>query len=121
MVRDKIRGVYLQGNEKARGFFADNLAPFSYLGANHVSAMSGGGTDHIIFDDLNIPAFQLIQGSQGGPPVSTHHSSTDLYEFVDEEAMIQNAVIMASLIYHAATRDELLPRKRLQPPIQVEK
>ena len=82
--------------------------------------MSGGGTDHIIFDDLNIPAFQLIQGSQGGPPVSTHHSSTDLYEFVDEEAMIQNAVIMASLIYHAATRDELLPRKRLQPPIQVE-
>ncbi|NOR19293.1 MAG: M28 family peptidase, partial [Xanthomonadales bacterium] len=67
----KIRGVYLQGNEKTRGFFTENLAPFSYLGANHVSAMSGGGTDHIIFNDLNIPAFQLIQGSQGGPPVST--------------------------------------------------
>jgi hypothetical protein len=116
----KIRGVYLQGNEKARGFFADNLAPFSYLSANHVSAMSGGGTDHIIFDDLNIPAFQLIQGSQGGPPVSTHHATMDLYEFVDEEALKQSAVIMASLIYHAATRDELLPRKRLQPPIQVE-
>jgi hypothetical protein len=44
----------------------------------------------------------------------------DLYEFVDEEALKQSAVIMASLIYHAATRDELLPRKRLQPPIQVE-
>jgi hypothetical protein len=44
----------------------------------------------------------------------------DVYELVNEEAIKQNAVIMASLIYHAATRDELLPRKRLQPPIQVE-
>lgn len=116
----KVRGVYLQGNEKVRGFFTDNLAPFAYLDASHVTAMSAGGTDHIIFDDLNIPSFQFIQDPLDYSP-RTHHSTLDLYEFVDEEAMKQNAVIMASLIYHAATRDELLPRKRLQPPIPVEK
>jgi len=47
----------------------------------------------------------------------THHTTLDVYELVNEEAIKQNAVIMASLIYHAATRDDLLPRKKLLPPI----
>jgi hypothetical protein len=112
----KIRGVHLQGNEKARVFFTDNLAPFAYLGANHVSALNEGTTDHVVFDELNIPAFTLFQDMLDYYP-RTHHTTMDVYELVDEEAIKQNAVIMASLIYHAATRDELLPRKKLLPPI----
>ena len=115
----KIRGVQLQGNEKARGFFTDNLAPFAYLDANYVSVLNDEGLDHVVFDDLNIPAFTLLQDMLDYYP-RTQHTTMDVYELVNEEAIKQNAVIMASLIYHAATRDELLPRKRLQPPIQVE-
>ena len=112
----KIRGVHLQGNEKARVFFTDNLAPFAYLDANYVSALNEGTTDHVVFDDLNIPAFTLFQDMLDYYP-RTHHTTMDVYELVNEEAIKQNAVIMASLIYHAATRDELLPRKKLLPPI----
>ncbi len=115
----KVRGVHLQGNEKARGFFTDNLAPFAYLDANHVSALNEATTDHVVFDELNIPAFTLFQDMLDYYP-RTHHTTLDVYEAVNEEAIKQNAVIMASLIYHAATRDELLPRKRLQPPIQIQ-
>ena len=116
----KIRGVQLQGNEKARGFFTDNLAPFAYLDANYVSVLNDEGLDHVVFDDLNIPAFTLLQDMLDYYP-RTQHTTLDVYELVNEEAIKQNAVIIASLIYHAATRDELLPRKRLQPPIPVEK
>ena len=111
--------MQLQGNEKARGFFTDNLAPFAYLDANYVSVLNDEGLDHVVFDDLNIPAFTLLQDMLDYYP-RTQHTTMDVYELVNEEAIKQNAVIMASLIYHAATRDELLPRKRLQPPIQVE-
>jgi hypothetical protein len=41
----------------------------------------------------------------------THHTQQDLYERVNEEDAIKNAVIMASFVYHAANRDALLPRK----------
>jgi carboxypeptidase Q len=37
----------------------------------------------------------------------------DLYDHIQEDDLKQAAIIMASFIYHAATRDERLPRKRL--------
>jgi hypothetical protein len=37
----------------------------------------------------------------------------DVYERVQAEDMIKNAVIVASFVYHTANRDELLPRKPL--------
>jgi hypothetical protein len=47
----------------------------------------------------------------------THHTNLDVYERVQASDMMKNAVIVASFVYHAANRDELLPRKPLpQPP-----
>jgi len=34
-----------------------------------------------------------------------------VYERVQAEDMMKNAVIVASFVYHTANRDELLPRK----------
>ena len=77
-----------------------------------LSIRNTGGTDHIPFNDVGLPGFQFIQD-----PIEynsrTHHSSMDVYERIQEADMKQNAVIVASFVYHAATRDDLLPRKPL--------
>jgi carboxypeptidase Q len=74
-----------------------------------------GGTDHQAFDAVGLPGFQFIQD-----PVEydsrTHHSNMDVYERIQEEDMKKNAVIVAAFVYHAANRDEKLPRKPLPKP-----
>lgn len=46
----------------------------------------------------------------------THHSNMDVYERIQATDMMKDAVIVASFVYHAANRDEKLPRKPLPPP-----
>ena len=107
-----IRGVYLQGNEAITPIFAAWMAPFENLGMTTLSIRDTGGTDHLAFDAVGLPGFQFIQD-----PVEydtrTHHSNMDVYERIQARDMMHNAVIVASFVYHAANRDELLPRKPL--------
>jgi carboxypeptidase Q len=46
----------------------------------------------------------------------THHSNMDVYERIQAGDMMKNAVIVASFVYHAANREERLPRKPLPKP-----
>jgi Zn-dependent M28 family amino/carboxypeptidase len=73
------------------------------------------GTDHQSFDAVGLPGFQFIQD-----PVEydsrTHHSSMDVYDRIQAADMMQNAVIVAAFAYHAANRDQLLPRKPMPQP-----
>ena len=110
-----IRGVYLQGNEAARPVFAAWLEPFRSLGMTTLSIRGTGSTDHVAFDEVGLPGFQFIQdpleyGSD------SHHSNNDVYDRIPAEDLMKNAVIIASFVYHAANRDELLPRKPLPRP-----
>ena len=111
----KIRGVYLQGNDMMRPVFEAWLAPFRDLGATTVSIRNTGGTDHLSFDAVGVPAFQFIQD-----PVEymsrTHHSNMDVYDRLQEGDLMQAAAVIASVAYHAATREEMLPRKPLPKP-----
>ncbi len=109
----KIRGVYLQGNEAVRHIFSEFLEPFHYLGANVLTTQNTSGTDHLIFDAINIPAFQFIQDPLNYGTV-THHSNMDVADYVIEDDMKHNAVIVASFLYHLAMRDEKLPRKTIK-------
>jgi hypothetical protein len=110
-----IRGVYLQGNDAVRPIFATWLEPFRSLGMTTLSIRSVGSTDHLPFDEVGLPGFQFIQdpleyGSD------SHHSNNDVYERVQPEDLMKNAVIIASFVYHTANRDERLPRKPLPKP-----
>ncbi|MCS7025578.1 MAG: M20/M25/M40 family metallo-hydrolase [Bryobacteraceae bacterium] len=111
----KIRGVYLQGNDMVRPIFAAWLEPFRDLGATTLSIRSTGGTDHLSFDAVGLPAFQFIQD-----PIEyntrTHHSNMDVYDHVSRGDLMQAAAVMASFVYHTAMRSELLPRKPLPKP-----
>jgi hypothetical protein len=111
----KIRGIYLQGNDAARPIFETWLKPFNDMGANVVTIRNTSGTDHIPFNELGLPGFQFIQDPIDYMP-RTHHTNMDVYEHVIPGDVMQASMIMATFVYHAAMRDEKIPRKLLPEP-----
>jgi carboxypeptidase Q len=111
----KIRGVYLQGNDAMRPIFEAWFKPFQDLGAGTISIRNTTGTDHLSFDNVGLPGFQFIQDGLEYNS-RTHHSNMDVYDRVQRADMSQMAAIVASFVYNAATRDEMLPRKPLPKP-----
>lgn len=111
----KIRGVYLQGNDAMRPVFEAWFKPFQDLGAGTISIRNTGGTDHQSFDAVGLPGFQFIQDGLEYNS-RTHHSNMDVYDRVQRADMAQMAAIVASFVYEAANRDDMLPRKPLPKP-----
>jgi hypothetical protein len=111
----KIRGVYLQGNDMLRPVFQAWLEPFKDLGAATVSIRNTGGTDHLSFDAVGLPGFQFIQDPLDYG-TRTHHTNMDVYDRLQKSDLMEAAAIMASFVYNAATRPEMLPRKPLPKP-----
>ncbi len=106
----RIRGIYTQENAAVAPIFAAWLAPFADLGAVTVSPAAVGGTDHVPFDQVGIPAFQFIQDPLDYM-ARTHHTEMDVFDRVQQDDLRQAAVILASFLYDTAMRDEPLPRK----------
>jgi carboxypeptidase Q len=110
-----IRGVYLQGNEAVAPIFQRWMEPFRNVGMTTLAIRNTGGTDHQSYDAVGLPGFQFIQD-----PVEydsrTHHSNQDVYERIQAEDMMRNAVIVATFAYNTANREEKLPRKPLPRP-----
>jgi len=116
----KIRGVYLQGNDAMRPLFEAWLAPFRDLGVEAISIRNTFGTDHKPFDAVGLPAFQFIQDPLDYE-TRTHHSDMDVADRVPPGDLMQAAVVMASVVYDAANRPAMLPRKPLPPPLPPKK
>ena len=115
----KIRGVYLQSNDAMRPIFETWLAPFRDLGVTTITIRNTGGTDHQSFDQVGLPGFQFIQ-DQVEYSRLTHHSNMDLYDHVVPADLMQAAAVIASVVYHAANRPDMLPRKELPAPVKFQ-
>jgi hypothetical protein len=104
----------------ARPIFEQWLAPFRDSGATTMSIRNTGGTDHVAFDAVGLPAFQFIQD-----PLDynsrTHHSDLDVYDHAEPGDLMQASAIMATFVYAAATRAEMLPRKPMPKPLPPRK
>jgi Zn-dependent M28 family amino/carboxypeptidase len=111
----KIRGIYLQGNDKVKNIFAKWLEPFADLGAKTVTISNTGGTDHQSFDAVGLPGFQFIQ-DEIEYNTRTHHTNMDSYDHLIGDDLKQIATIVAAFVYNTAMRDEKLPRKELPKP-----
>src|SRR5439155_22172869 len=78
------------------------------------------GTDHLSFDAVGIPGFQFIQD-----PIEyetrTHHSNMDVYDRLQIDDLRQAAVIVATFVYNTAMRDQMFPRKPIEPPLPKER
>ncbi|HEY1912047.1 MAG TPA: M20/M25/M40 family metallo-hydrolase [Vicinamibacterales bacterium] len=107
-----IRGVYLQGNEAVAPIFTQWMEPFSNLGMETLTIRNTGGTDHLSYDAVGLPGFQFIQ-DEIEYNSRTHHSNMDMYERVQPNDMMRNAVIVATFVMNTANRDDKLPRKPL--------
>jgi carboxypeptidase Q len=114
----KLRGVYLQGNDAMRPVFEAWLMPFRDLGVSTITIRNTGGTDHQSFDQVGLPGFQFIQDEVEYERL-THHSNMDVYDHAVPADLMQAAAVIASVVYHAANRPELLPRKELPPPVKL--
>jgi carboxypeptidase Q len=115
----KIRGIYLQENEAVAPIFEAWMRPFKDLGMTTLTMQNTGGTDHLSFDAVGVPGFQFIQD-----PIEyetrTHHSNMDVYDRLQPEDLKQISVIVAGFVYDAAMRDQMLPRKPIEKPLQRE-
>ncbi len=108
----KIRGVYMQGNDKVESIFRVWLDAFKDLEATTLSLSNTGGTDHLSFDAAGIPGFQFIQDPMDYS-TRTHHSNMDNLDHLVADDLKQAATIIASFVWHTAQRDEMIPRKHL--------
>jgi len=112
----RIRGVFMQENEAVAPIFENWMRPFKDLGMTTLTMRNTGGTDHQSFDAVGIPGFQFIQD-----PIEyetrTHHSNMDVYDRLQPDDLKQAAVIVASFVYEAAMRDQMLPRKPIEKPL----
>ena len=115
----KIRGIYLQENAAVAPIFESWMRPFKDLGMTVMTMRNTGGTDHLSFDAVGIPGFQFVQD-----PIEyetrTHHSNMDVYDRLQPDDLKQAAVIVASFVYDAAMRDQMLPRKPIEKPLPKE-
>jgi carboxypeptidase Q len=110
-----IRGVYLQGNEAVAPIFQQWMEPFKNLGMTTLTIRNTGGTDHLSYDAVGLPGFQFIQ-DEVEYNSRTHHSNMDVYERIQANDMMRNAVIVATFVMNTANRDDKLPRKPLPKP-----
>jgi len=106
----RIRGIYLQGNERVRPIFQQWLQPFADLDATTLTSENQFGVDAVAFDMAGLPGFQFIQDPMDYE-TRTHHSNMDVFDKLVPDDLRRNAVIMASFLYHAAMRDQPLPRE----------
>ena len=108
----RFRGIYAQENTAAMPIFKAWLEPFHDVGATTVTSRNTGSTDHVSFDAVGLPGFQFIQ-DRLDYSTQVHHSNLDTYDHSSPEDLKQAAAIVASFVWHAAQREEKLPRKPL--------
>ena len=107
-----MRGASVFGPTEAAAVLRDILEPFrdiGVMGANPTKERSYGATDSTSFSWAGLPAVNL---SQDPIEYISHswHTDLDTYERVLEGDLKQCVIVVASLAYHLAMRDEMLPR-----------
>ena len=108
----RFRGIHAQENLAVMPIFKAWLEPFHDVGATTVVTRNTGSTDHVSFDRVGLPGFQFIQDRLDYFS-NVHHSHLDTWDHAEPEDLKQAAAIVASFVYHAAMREERLPRKPL--------
>ncbi len=112
----RTRGILTQENDMVRPIFESLIQPFKENGISTVVPRNDWGTDHMAFDAVGLPSFDLLQ-DQLDYWSHTHHSNVDTVDHVLPKDLMVSAAFLATLAYQAATRDELIPREPLPLPL----
>ena len=106
----QFRGVHQQGHPLVAPIFEAWMKPFNDLGVETLSRFSNRGTDHLSFNEAGLPGFQFLQ-DRIDYRARTHHFNMDTFDKLLPRDLMINASVVASFAYHAAMRDERIPRK----------
>jgi hypothetical protein len=108
----RIRGIGMSGNAALVPIFQQWIAPLRDLGMTLVTLRPRCAGDCRPFADAGIPTPGVIQD-----PLEydsrTHHTNSDTYERLIPEDLRQASVVIATLLYNTAMRDQMLPRMPL--------
>jgi hypothetical protein len=106
------RGATVFGPQAAADYLSELFTPFADLGmigAVTTTRRTTYQTDHTVFNQAGLSGINFTQD-----PIEydshTHHTNLDSYERILEEDVKAAAVVIASTVYHLATRDDRLPR-----------
>ena len=102
----KIRGVNNMESEEIRSIFTEWMKPLHNLGMSHIIPQVSNGESRA-FIELGLPGFDFIKDRMDR---RAYHSNMDVYDRLVPKNMMQASVVMATFVYHAAMRDEKLPR-----------
>jgi carboxypeptidase Q len=108
----RVRGASVFGPPTAAAVLRELVKPFEdygVFGASATSSRNSGGTDSTSFNAAGLAGIGWSQD-----PIeygsATWHTNLDTYERIIEEDAQQSAITIASVLYHLAMRDEMLPR-----------
>jgi carboxypeptidase Q len=108
----RARGAGVFGPPQTAAVIRELLKPFEdigVMGASATSSRATGGTDSTSFNNAGLPGIGF-----GQDPIEyqshTWHTNLDTYERIIEQDAKQSAMTIASVLYHLAMRDEMLPR-----------
>lgn len=108
----RVRGASIFGPPEAGIILAQFFKPWEewgIYGALTTVSRATGGTDSTSFNNAGLPGI----GTQQDPieyNSITHHTNLDTYERIIPDDVMKDAVITASVVYHVANRDRMLPR-----------
>ena len=108
----RVRGASIFGPPEAGIILAQLVKPFEewgIYGASATTSRSQGGSDNGAFNEAGLPGIGARQD-----PIeynsTTWHTNLDTYERIVPDDVMKNAVITASVVYHLANRDKMIPR-----------
>jgi carboxypeptidase Q len=102
----KIRGVSIMGNEELRAIMTEWIKPLRNIGMAHLFT---SGMVHEAYTEVGLIGFYFNHDRKEIDDFNAH-TNMDVYERLFPEGMMQSSVVLAALVYHAAMRDEKLPR-----------
>ena len=108
----RVRGASVFGPPAAAAVLRELVKPFEdfgVVGAVPTGSRNTGGTDSTSFNAAGLAGI-----GWGQDPIeynsATWHTNLDTYERIVEDDAKQSAITIASVLYHLAMRDEMLPR-----------
>ena len=106
----KTLGFYMEGNTAAKAIFDAWLTPLKDLGTTRNILEGINATDHVPFNDVGLPAFTVIKDFDAYDE-RTRHTNADYPERMSEDELTQSAIVMATFAWHAAMRNDKIPRR----------
>jgi len=110
----KTFGYYMQDNAAAKSIFDAWLEPLRDVGVRRNVIEGINATDHVPFDEIGVPGFTTIKDFRNYD-TRTRHTNADLADAVKDEDLQQSAIVLAAIAWHAAMRDEPIPRRTSRP------